>query len=172
MAIKQAETNLDNLATSNPSRAAAQKVIILLSDGDANTNDNGTTPNPCEYGIKQAEAAEDAGTWVFTIAYGANYDQSGNATPKSCTDDIYPTQQNYIAGVGGTSANNLGLSAQCAMILMAHNSHTDTTYGPDAAAMTALCPTNAKALSELLIGSTTRRRTHRSRPCSRRSGTP
>ncbi len=143
LAIRQAQTNLVNLTTATPSRATAQNVIILLSDGDANTSD-GLTSNPCEFGIDQAEAAEAAGTWVFTIAYGALYNQSSGG---SCTGDIYPTQANYITGVGGSSSG-LGLSAQCAMILMAHNHVTDTSYGTDAAAKSALCPSNTYEASD------------------------
>ncbi len=85
LAIQAAETNLDNLAATRPT---AQKVIVILSDGDGNITNSGIghtpTPQPCSFGIQQAEAAEQpqptntvpGNTWVFTIAYGANYDQS------------------------------------------------------------------------------------------------
>jgi len=50
----------------NNGRTNSQKVIVLLSDGDANTLTNG-----CHNGITAAKAATTAGTWVFVIAYGA-----------------------------------------------------------------------------------------------------
>ncbi len=145
LAIHAAEAQLESLASSDPNRATAQKVIILLSDGDANTQDGGVTLTPCQYGIQQAEAAENQGTWVFAIAYGANYDQTGHATAKSCTYDA-------------SSGNLAGLSAQCAMILMADNSVSNKYnavsnpggYTNDAAAKAALCdsPPNTYAPSD------------------------
>ena len=124
-AAQDALTDPTVLAT----RTTAQKVIILLSDGDANTYD---LPNPCQYGITQAENAETAGTWVFTIAYGSYYKSSDNG----CKYD--------------TSGPLAGLTPQCAMILMADNSVTnkyDAVTNPDGfandtAAKAALCPAN------------------------------
>ena len=121
LAIQAAETNLDNLAATRPT---AQKVIVILSDGDGNITNSGIghtpTPQPCTFGIQQAEAAEQpqptntvpGNTWVFTIAYGALYKSSNHG----CTLD--------------TSGTYAGLSAQCAMILMAHNSVTDPQAFP------------------------------------------
>jgi hypothetical protein len=48
----------------------AQPVIILLSDGDANKAPDG--PNPCQQGIAAAQAAAQAGTWVYSIAYDSS----------------------------------------------------------------------------------------------------
>jgi hypothetical protein len=147
LAIRAAETNLEALASTRPT---AQKVIILLSDGDANTNPAGNgplapmaanyTPYPCSFGIQQAEAAELRGTWIFSIAYGATYGSG------SCTMD---------AGSGAPSTYR-GLSAQCAMILMANNSVSNaynsvsnpSGYANDAAAKAALCPANVKQPSD------------------------
>jgi len=56
----------------------AQKVIILLSDGDANTGGS----SPCHQGITASQNAQAAGTWVFAIAYNAPTSSSG-----SCTGD-------------------------------------------------------------------------------------
>ena len=121
LAIQAAETNLDNLAATRPT---AQKVIVILSDGDGNITNTGTghtpTPMPCTFGIQQAEAAEQpqptntvpGNTWVFTIAYGALYKSSNHG----CNLD--------------TTGTYAGLSAQCAMILMAHNSITDPQAFP------------------------------------------
>jgi Flp pilus assembly protein TadG len=61
-------------------RANVQKVIILLSDGDAQSD---TAPNPvnqCHQAITAAAAATSAGTWVYTMAYGSP--SSGCSTDK------------------------------------------------------------------------------------------
>jgi Flp pilus assembly protein TadG len=59
-------------------RANVQKVIIFVSDGDA-TRYSGGPSNPCHLAITAAQTATAAGTWVYSIAYGAN--SSG------CSDD-------------------------------------------------------------------------------------
>jgi Flp pilus assembly protein TadG len=66
----------------------AQKVIILLSDGDANTSAYGTAP--CHQAITAAGNAENTGTWIYTIAYnspasGCAYDTGSNAITPICT---------------------------------------------------------------------------------------
>jgi len=55
----------------------AQGVIILLSDGDANTMPPGDS-NPCHEGIQAAQAAAAQGTWVYSIAYAANQSSSSS----------------------------------------------------------------------------------------------
>ena len=130
LAITAAETQLDNEAATRPT---ARKVIILLSDGDANQTDGGVTNNPCQYGITQAENAEamngnpytqPGNTWIYAIAYGAIYAQG-----QSCTDD--------------SGGNLAGLSAQCAMELIADNHVTDPafqSYTTDVYPMSQICP--------------------------------
>ena len=123
LAITAAQQALDNEASVRPS---ATKVIILLSDGDANQTDGGTTEYPCTYGITQAETAEKDGVIFYSIAYGSIY-----AAGQSCTDD------------SSSAAGPLhGLSAQCAMYLMADNTITNPTQFPsgDTSAMSTLCP--------------------------------
>jgi hypothetical protein len=68
-------------------RPNVQKVMIFLSDGDANATSNflGSTVssvNECHQGIAAAAAAASAGTWVYSIAYGA----SGSAFSSCSTD--------------------------------------------------------------------------------------
>ena len=66
-------------ALSNSTHTNAQKVIIILSDGDAGsstltTTKSGkttTTTNQCHLAISAAASAANAGTWVYSIAYGA-----------------------------------------------------------------------------------------------------
>ena len=71
-------------ALTTTGRSGVQKVIIFLSDGDANAvspNVSGTqTPNECHHAITAAATATAAGTWVYTLAYGS-------ATSSSCSTD-------------------------------------------------------------------------------------
>ncbi len=61
-------------------RAGAQKVIVILSDGAANTGPSGlpsTSPyrtNPCGQGVTSADTAKAEGVLLYSIAYTANGD--------------------------------------------------------------------------------------------------
>lgn len=74
-------------ALAGSGRPSAQKVIILLSDGDANALASnmpaGRATNECQQAITAAKAATAAGTWVYTIAYGS----PTSPTPGSCSTD-------------------------------------------------------------------------------------
>jgi Putative Flp pilus-assembly TadE/G-like len=61
-------------------RATAQKVIFLLSDGDANAS-SGPSTNQCQVAVANADTASAAGAWVFAVAYNA---LTGNNT---CSTD-------------------------------------------------------------------------------------
>ena len=107
-------------------------MIIILSDGDANTQDN----DACQLGVQRAEDAEKAGTWVFAVAYGTSY-SSG-----TCSEDT----SNLSSIMPSSSISLSSITAQCAMILMAHNSVTDpwnaatnSGYKNDTDASNALC---------------------------------
>jgi Flp pilus assembly protein TadG len=56
-------------------RSGAQKVIVVLSDGDANASTSyvgsAKHANQCHQAISAAQAATAAGTWVYTAAYAA-----------------------------------------------------------------------------------------------------
>ena len=65
-------------------RTDAQKVIIMLSDGDAQSSTAPTTLNECGQAVTTAGAAKTAGTWVYTIGYGAQ-------TSGTCSKDTSPT---------------------------------------------------------------------------------
>lgn len=81
--------------TSGPgARPKARKVIIVVGDGDspgsgtstnmpytwgATTGTKGT--NECQWAINQANVATNTGTWIFSLAYGAD------TTTGSCTSD-------------------------------------------------------------------------------------
>jgi hypothetical protein len=57
-------------------RSGAQKVIVFLSDGDANASSSnmpsGKATNQCHEAITAAQAATTAGMIVYTAAYGAS----------------------------------------------------------------------------------------------------
>ena len=148
LAIKAAIEQFQSLVQSDPSRATARNVIILLSDGDANTNPTNNsnawnyTPFPCNLGIQQAEAAESptsSDALFFSIAYGSSYKSSDG----SCSLD-----NSYSAS--HTSGILHGLTAQCTMQLMANNSVTNpgqwgTGQNADANAQAALCHDGVEA---------------------------
>jgi len=78
-------------ALASSGRPTAQKVIILLSDGDANASaanmPAGKATNECQEGITAAKAAATAGTWVYTVAYGS---PTAVAPGGSCSTDSAP----------------------------------------------------------------------------------
>ncbi|MCI0735238.1 MAG: hypothetical protein L0Y50_03015 [Beijerinckiaceae bacterium] len=66
----------------NNGRAGVQKVIIVLSDGDANASSSNMPPaklaNQCKQAVTVAQAATAAGTKVYTLAYGASTSASSS----------------------------------------------------------------------------------------------
>ena len=76
-----------NLTTTG--RSGVQKVIILLSDGDANATSanmpTGKATNQCHEAITAAQAAATAGTWVYTVAYGASTSSTGSCSTDTTT---------------------------------------------------------------------------------------
>jgi hypothetical protein len=75
-------------------RANAQDVIILLSDGDANYS---VFSNPCQRAVDAAQAAAAAGTWVYSIAYGASTSTSGSCTLDSPSISAHTTMRNIAS---------------------------------------------------------------------------
>ena len=57
------------------SARGAQPVIILLSDGDANTK----SPGQCTRAVQNAQAAAAQGTWVYSVLYGQTSTTGGCA---------------------------------------------------------------------------------------------
>jgi Flp pilus assembly protein TadG len=57
-------------ALSNQGSANSQNVIVLLSDGNGNSNSG--MPTPCTAGVNAAATAKTDGTWVYALAYGAS----------------------------------------------------------------------------------------------------
>jgi hypothetical protein len=100
-------------------RAGVQKVIVFLSDGDANATSanvgNSKAASQCHQGITAAQTATAAGTWVFTAAYGS----PTAATPSSCsTDTSSPisactTMQTMASTSAKFFADTVGGSSSC-----------------------------------------------------------
>lgn len=69
-------------------RPTARKVIILLSDGAANAVAANVPVlealNQCHEAVTAAQAATNAGTWVYSISYGS----STATSPSDCTTDV------------------------------------------------------------------------------------
>ncbi|WGJ16407.1 TadG family pilus assembly protein [Methylocapsa sp. D3K7] len=75
-------------------QAGQQNVIVFIGDGDANataanvgngntnTSKNPAALNQCRQAITAAQSATAAGTWVYSVAYGASTSSSG-----SCSTD-------------------------------------------------------------------------------------
>jgi hypothetical protein len=109
-AIAQAQASLDAYG-----KSGSQKVIVLLSDGDANLDG----PDACKQAIYNAEKAEAEGIWVITIAY-----ESDTSASDSCyTDD--PSQSFTVSHT--TYRGTLAISALCTMQLIADNPVTKPT---------------------------------------------
>lgn len=76
-AITSAQNKLNSQGRSN-----VQKVMIILSDGDAGASSsnmpNGKASNQCLQAVNAAASAKSAGIWVFSIAYGASTSQSSS----------------------------------------------------------------------------------------------
>ncbi len=64
-------------------RTGAQKVIIIMTDGDAQSYTAPTTLNECGQAVTAAAAAKTSGTWVYTIGYSAG-------TSGTCANDKRP----------------------------------------------------------------------------------
>ena len=102
----------DNYLAAN-ARPGVQKIIILLSDGDAN---NATTApggqNACRRAITMATQAKAAGNTMITIAYGA-------PTASSCpTDTANPitacsTLQQMASGPSSFYSDTVGGTSSC-----------------------------------------------------------
>jgi hypothetical protein len=109
-----------NLAANAPS--GYQKVIILLSDGDA-TSKSGSqissslASNQCAEGVTAAQAATTAGTWVYTVAYGS--ETSGSCTTDSSGIQACTAMQDmaskpaffYADGMGSSSCTSTANSS-------------------------------------------------------------
>jgi hypothetical protein len=92
-------------------KAGTQNVIIILSDGAANsTKITGSTwskTNECQAGVTQAGLAISAGTWVYTIAYDATTNKSdcttdSNYTPCEAMENMASDATKYFSASSAT----------------------------------------------------------------------
>jgi hypothetical protein len=90
-------------------RPGATNVIVLLTDGDSNA-DNSNHPdnmlaseinNQCKAAVTAAQNAAKAGTWVYSIAYGAS-SPSCSTDSAPCNSSCFTMSQ--IANVPGAAA--------------------------------------------------------------------
>lgn len=104
--------------------AGTQNVMIVLSDGDANssnmtsTNTNGTYPSSnkqCQQAITAAAAATAAGTRVYTVAYGATSSgcstDGGALTPCQTMQQMASAPQYFFSDYTATQGSGSCISA-------------------------------------------------------------
>jgi hypothetical protein len=90
-AITAAQTALTSLGSH---QAGVQNIMILESDGEAGNGTGGPSSNQCNLAIAAAQTAAQAGTWVYSVAYGTS-------TAAGSCSDTETTQVNtpYIRNV-------------------------------------------------------------------------
>lgn len=120
-AISAAQTALQTTG-----RTGAQKVIVLLSDGDAGASSSNVGSskyaNQCHQGITASQNAAAAGTWVFSAAYGA-------------------------ANSGGCSTDNPAISPCATMQQIASSSDK---FFPDTASTSVSCTSTINTSSDVI----------------------
>lgn len=133
-AITAAQTEL---ATNG--RANVQKAIVLLGDGDANASstdmDTAKKTNQCHLAITAAHTAATAGTWVYSIAYGASTSSSsscGSDSPRISACDTMrqiasDASKFFSDQVGGTNSCTAAANPVSDLINIFQNIGTDLT---------------------------------------------
>ena len=93
-----------------------QNVIIVVSDGDASSTKMGTLPatQQCNQAVTAAKAAASAGTWVYSLAYGAgtagcSTDTAPKITPCATMQGIASKPSMFFSDNTGACASS-GLS--------------------------------------------------------------
>jgi Flp pilus assembly protein TadG len=102
-------------------RPNTQNVLIFLGDGDANANASyvpaGKATNQCHQAITAAQAAAAAGTWVYTVAYGAtasgcSTDTGSNAiTPCETMEQMASSPSKFFSDYTATGGSSSCISA-------------------------------------------------------------
>jgi hypothetical protein len=92
-------------------RADVQRVIILLSDGDATATSSNidSTSNQCKRAVDAAATAKATGTWIYSIAYDAQTSGCGSDSgvyknPCKAMQDIASDPTKFFSSDGGTGA--------------------------------------------------------------------
>jgi Flp pilus assembly protein TadG len=98
-------------------RAGVQKVIIILSDGDAGASSSNMIStkynNQCHQAITAAQTATAAGTLVYSIAYGANTSSSSSCSTDSPRISACSTMQQIASDSSKFYSDNSGGSGGC-----------------------------------------------------------
>ena len=104
-------------ALASSGRPNTQKVIIILSDGDAGANASNMTaseyPDQCQEAINAAGAATAAGTWVYTIAYGAPTSATGSCSSDNPHISACTTMQDMASQASFFYSDTTGGSSTC-----------------------------------------------------------
>lgn len=108
-------TAQNTLTTSG--RAGVEKVIILLSDGDAGASSSNMVSskvaNQCHQAITAAAAATAAGTKVYTVAYGATTSSTSSCSTDSPKISACSTLQQMASTPAQFYSDTLGGSSAC-----------------------------------------------------------
>ena len=111
-AITQAQSTL-----SSTGRSGVQKVIIVLSDGDAGASSSNMTAgaynNQCQEAVNAASAATSAGTWVYTVAYGSPTSATGSCSTDSPHISACTTMQDMASQAAFFYSDTTGGSSAC-----------------------------------------------------------
>jgi len=93
----------------NDGNTASQKVIIILSDGDAGTSSSNMTKangqslnnaDQCQQAVAAAKSAADQGMWVYSIAYGATTSGSCSTDTSNLGTSVWDTYSETVNGKG------------------------------------------------------------------------
>jgi Flp pilus assembly protein TadG len=111
-AIDNAQATLSSTGRTN-----VQKVMIILSDGDAGASSSYMTSakvaNQCAQAVTEAKKATAAGTWVYTIAYGAPTSSTGSCSADSPHISACTTMQNMASTAKYFYSDQTGGSNTC-----------------------------------------------------------
>jgi von Willebrand factor type A domain len=118
-AIKAAQATLTATGRSN-----VQRAIVLLSDGDASASSvpSGEANNQCQEAITAANTAKTAGTWVYSIAYGASTSSSSSCSSDTPHISACSTMQQIASDSSKFFSDTVGGTSSCTS---AANSLTD-----------------------------------------------
>jgi hypothetical protein len=127
-------------------RSGVQKVIILLSDGDASASSSnmpsGKYNNQCHEAITAATAATTAGTWVYSIAYGASTSSSGSCSTDSTHISACSTMTQIASDSTKFYSDNSGGSGGCTSTNSASELVDIFTHVGSSVTMPRLLPNN------------------------------
>jgi hypothetical protein len=111
-------------------RPNATKAIILLTDGDASASSQymvaTKVTNQCRQAIAAANAATQAGTLVYTIAYGADNSASSSCLTDSPAISACATLQQMASSPSKFFSDTIGGTSACGSTANAISNMTST----------------------------------------------